>query len=190
MSDVTSSGGASGSLSSETSSFQSGDSGLTSSHGTGASTTGFVTSDFGSGSGFSLSGTDSHSSSTGAATDPGCPDCEAVPTMWRVSISGAATGTCAGCAIFNGTHDLTLTGAFGNCSWVIDLGAASTCGSASLVFFLEVSGPQLLAKIDNDVVATWVPTQIWECLGENTLTLQTHAGDCESWPTQVTLTPV
>ncbi len=193
LSDVTSRGsesGTTGSLSSMNSSILSSDSGTTSSSAAGPTSSGVVTSEFGSGSGFSSSGSDSQSSWTGAATDPGCPECEAVPTTWRVTISGTATGSCTGCALFNGTHDLTLTGAFGNCSWVIDLGSTSDCGPASLVFFLEVSGPQLLAKIDNDVVATWVPTQVWECLGENTLAIQSHTGDCQTWPTQVTLTPV
>jgi hypothetical protein len=55
---------------------------------------------------------------------------------------------------------------------------------------LEVSGPKLIAKIDDVVIATWVPATIWNCLGANLLAIQAPTGDCQSWPIQVTLQPV
>jgi hypothetical protein len=123
--------------------------------------------------------------------------CASIPLAYSLPLSGITGGAgCSGteCTDLNNTWNLVFVVEGGQCGpcewckltgvvcqgveWEIHLGCSASKFRLSFSTLGIPAGP-LYTKAVAD----------WSCLGQNTLTLETAAVDCSSWPASVTVTP-
>lgn len=115
----------------------------------------------------------------------------AAPLRWKFTLTTIANGTCTDCANLNREYFLDH---LSDCTWIYDPGPGelSVCGnSVADVTLSHLGGGTWSLTITvtgaTGVIARYIKTGGWNCLGNNVFTIDTSTGDCASWPFNLTL---
>lgn|SRR3990167_5963452 len=131
-----------------------------------------------------------------------CAECDqgAMADCWELAIAGI-TGSCTECSNANGTFILNqrpcldISGACCVQSEGFDFIASGTCtpvfqASWKLLFFVGKWSVVLDGNDGVSFVAIYSVESGFDCLGPNTLPLDTLVGHCSGFPLTVTVTPI
>ena len=125
--------------------------------------------------------------------------CWEIPRFWVVEISGVTNDSCSDCDVFNGTFILDyfngliagsddITTSCSGSPFTVDFVTGSE-GYPTPVFYIYLRffyGPT-----DSDSYAIYKSTLASiNCLGVNTLPLDSNTGECQNWPSEVTIKPL
>jgi len=130
-----------------------------------------------------------------------CNECtDGAPVCWEVNFSGVTNNACLQCENYDGTHVLTHVS---GCSWQKTLSACGFANEINLFFGLRTmpscsAGSKFRLEVRTFFnppdpvdfpIANW-ETDVWACMGPNEMTLCDSDGNCNNWPSSITLTGI